>query len=75
VLKALLAALLEPTDRLRQVEQTGDLGGRLAILEELKTFPLGAVWDYHCLTQSVSVGAGWLDAVRRYEKIVLSKRV
>jgi L-rhamnose isomerase len=74
VQKALLAVLLEPTDRLRQMEQAGDLGGRLAILEELKTFPLGAVWDYHCLTRNVPVGPAWFDTVHGYEKNVLSKR-
>jgi L-rhamnose isomerase len=74
VLKALLNALLEPTDRLRELERAGDFAGRLALLEELKSFPAGAVWDYHCRTRNVPVGPAWLDAVRRYERDVLSKR-
>lgn len=72
--KALLGALLEPTDRLRERERKGDFTARLAILEELKTLPLGAVWDYYCLRQGVPVGAKWLDEVKTYETQVLSKR-
>ena len=49
MLKALLAALVEPTAQLRQYELNGDFTSRLAMLEELKTMPLAAVWDYYCL--------------------------
>jgi len=73
-LKALLAALLEPIDALRQAEDAGDLTARLALLEEHKTLPLGAVWDYYCLRADVPARAGWLDEVRRHERDVLSKR-
>ncbi len=72
--KALLAALLEPTDQLRNYELTGDFTSRLAMLEELKTLPLGAVWDYYCLQSGVPVGAEWLAKVKDYEAKVLSKR-
>jgi L-rhamnose isomerase len=72
--KALLAALLEPTERLRQVEAAGDTTARLALLEELKTLPLGAVWDFWCLRCEVPVGARWLEEVRRYEREVLALR-
>ena len=74
MLKALLAAMIEPIDRLRAAETEGDLTARLALLEEAKTLPLGAVWDYHCLRSGVPAGPAWLDDVRRYEKNVLSKR-
>jgi L-rhamnose isomerase len=73
-LKALLEALLEPLDRLRALEADGDFTGRLAILEEVKTLPLGAVWDYYCLKHGVPVGPAWLAETRRYETEVLSKR-
>jgi L-rhamnose isomerase len=43
-------------------------------MEEAKTLPFGAVWDYHCLQQDVPVGEAWLKEVKRYEKTVLSKR-
>src|SRR5437588_363587 len=48
MLKALLIALLEPVALLRDRETAGDFTGRLALLEELKAMPFGAVWDYYC---------------------------
>jgi len=69
-LKALLAALLEPTARLRELDQTG----RLALLEHAKTMSLAAVWDYYCLRAGVPAEQDWLDDVRRYESEVLSGR-
>ncbi len=74
MLKALLLALLEPTDNLRQMELSGDYTSRLATLEELKTMPFGAVWDYYCTRQDVPAGADWLKEVRDYEKRVTSLR-
>ncbi|HPD29682.1 MAG TPA: L-rhamnose isomerase [Phycisphaerae bacterium] len=74
MIKALLAALLEPTDRLRKYERDGDFTSRLALLEEHKTLPLGAVWDFYCLQAGVPVGAEWLAKVKDYETKVLSKR-
>ena len=73
-LKALLLALLEPTGILRQLEDAGDFTSRLALLEEIKTLPVGAVWDEYCRRQNVPVGAAWLAEVKAYEKSVLSKR-
>jgi L-rhamnose isomerase len=74
MLKALLIALLEPTDKLRQMEAAGDLTSRLAMLEELKTLPFGSVWDYYCLKADVPIGPAWLQAVKDYEAKVLSQR-
>lgn len=74
MIKALLMALLEPIDTLRQLEAEGNFTARLAMLEELKTLPFGAVWDYYCLQSDVPVGEAWLAEVKRYEKEVLSKR-
>ena len=73
-LRASLMALLEPIDRLRQMEVAGDYTGRLALLEEIKGMPWGAVWDYHCLKQGVPVGMGFMDVLERYEKQVLAQR-
>jgi L-rhamnose isomerase len=73
-LKALLKALLEPVDRLRGCEAGGDYTGRLALQEEIKGLPWGAVWDHYCETADVPVGARWLDEVREYERSVLSTR-
>jgi L-rhamnose isomerase len=71
---ALLAALLDPVARLRKVEDEGDLTSRLALQEEAKTLPLGAVWDHYCARSGVPVGGAWLDEVQRYEEDVLSRR-
>ncbi|TWU30246.1 L-rhamnose isomerase [Bythopirellula polymerisocia] len=72
--RALLQALLEPTELLRKLEADGDLTARLAMLEEIKNLPASAVWDYFCQTSEVPVGRAWLDEVQTYEKQVLSKR-
>lgn len=74
MIKALLMALVEPITMLREFESHGDLTSRLSILEELKTLPFGAVWDYYCLKSDVPVGGAWLDEVKRYEEDVLLKR-
>lgn len=74
MIKALLIALLEPTDILRKLERTGDFTSRLAMMEEFKTLPFGAVWDYYCTKSNVPIGSDWLKEVKDYETKVLSKR-
>ncbi|MBN2024872.1 MAG: L-rhamnose isomerase [Pirellulales bacterium] len=74
MIRQLLVALLEPTARLRQFEADGDYTSRLAVLEELKTLPFGAMWDYYCLKHDVPVGTAWMMETRQYEKDVLSRR-
>jgi len=73
-LKALLRAMLEPTEMLRQAELAKDYTTRLALLEEFKSYPFGAVWDYYCARQGVPVREAWLDEVKAYEQEVLSAR-
>ncbi|CAM3783173.1 MULTISPECIES: L-rhamnose isomerase [Rahnella] len=72
--KALLKALLEPTDLLKKLEAEGDYTARLALLEEQKSLPWQAVWDMYCQRHDVPVGGQWLDTVRHYETSVLAKR-
>ncbi len=74
MIKALLMALLEPTEQLKQLELAGDFTSRLALMEEQKSLPFGAVWDYYCLKSGVSIGSNWLKEVKQYEKDVLSLR-
>jgi len=45
------------------------------LMEEAKSLPFAAVWDYHCLKQGAPVGEQWLAEVKKYERDVLSKRV
>jgi L-rhamnose isomerase len=72
--KALLAALLEPAARLRALENAGDFTGRLALLEENRLLPLGAVWAEFCRRQNVPADGAWMQTVKAYERKVLSKR-
>jgi len=73
-LRALLMALVEPFEQLRQLEHAGDYTTRLAMLEELKTLPCGAVWDYYCLQKGVPVGIAFMSEIKAYEKTELAKR-
>ncbi len=74
MIKALLIALLEPTDTLKDAELKMDFTQRLALFEEQKSLPWAAVWDTYCAEKGVPVGMAWFDEVRRYEKDVLSRR-
>jgi len=74
-MRALLMALLEPLDEMRELEVAGDYTARLALLEELKGMPFGAVWDHFCWQQGVPVGVSFMDEIRAYEKHELSKRI
>ncbi len=74
MIKALLLAMLEPIDRLRQYEEDANFTARLALMEEMKTLPFGAVWDFYCQRQDVPAGPAWLTEIRRYESEVLSAR-
>ncbi len=73
-LRALLMALLEPQDQLRTLEFDGDYTARLALMEELKGLPFGAVWDHYCLLNEVPVGVSYVDEIRTYETQVLARR-
>jgi len=72
--KALLSAFLAPAHALREAEAAGDFTRRLALLEERRTLPLGAVWNYYCLTRNVPADGQWLGKVIDYEKKVLARR-
>ncbi|MBN3161644.1 L-rhamnose isomerase [Pectobacterium brasiliense] len=72
--KALLRALLEPTETLRALEQNGDYTARLALLEEQKSLPWQAVWEHYCQRHDVIPGSEWLQQVRQYEETILTQR-
>jgi len=73
MIRALLIALLEPP-AIKAAEAAGDFTTRLALQEEAKTLPYGAVWDYYCESKGVPAGEQWLAEVNSYEKNVLSQR-
>jgi L-rhamnose isomerase len=72
--KALLLALLAPIDKLKRFEAEGDYTSRLALMEDARMLPSGAVWDYYCCSNGVPAGADWLGEVKAYERTVLAKR-
>src|SRR5262249_36591236 len=72
--KAMLIALLEPTAMLRQCEQNGDYTRRLALLDEFRTLPFGAIWDYFCETQNAPTRSAWLENIASYEREYQSQR-
>ena len=72
--KSLLQALLEPLPLLRQYESGGQGFEKLALLEEMKSLPFGAVYDWFNLKNNVPVGEEFIARVQQYEKEVTSKR-
>ena len=72
--KALLKAMLEPTEELKQMELDFDFTSRLVYTEELKDFPYSDVWNYFCLKNNVPVGLDWLKEVHDYEAEILKTR-
>ena len=72
--KCVLSALLEPLQTLRKYEDEGKYFERLALLEEAKSLPMGAVFDYFNLKNGVPVGEEYIPQIQQYEKDVLSKR-
>jgi L-rhamnose isomerase len=74
MLRSLCIAMLDPIDKFKKLELAGDYTSRLALMEESKSLPFSAVWDYHCLKTGAPIGEEWLAQVKQYEKDVLSKR-
>jgi len=72
--KCLLQAFLEPLQLLRQYEDNGQGFEKLALLEEMKSLPFGAVYDYFNLKNDVPVGEEFIAKVQQYERDVISKR-
>jgi L-rhamnose isomerase len=73
VQKALLSALLQPTAQLRALQECGRFTELIALREELKTLPIGDVWEHFCKSSGVP-GANWLNEVKNYESDVLKCR-
>jgi len=72
--KALLQALLEPIDLLCEYEAKGQNFERLALLEEAKSLPWAAVYDYYCIKKGVAAGEDYITEIQNYEKEITSKR-
>ncbi|MDR1089468.1 MAG: L-rhamnose isomerase [Prevotella sp.] len=72
--KAFLQGFLEPIGKLREYEANGQYFERLALLEEAKSLPWNAVWDYFCLKNNIAIGEDYIGEIQQYEKEVTSKR-
>lgn len=66
--------MLVPNDHLKELQEDGNFTERLALIEEFKTYPFGAIWDYYCEKMGVPVKETWLEEVKQYEHDVLKKR-
>jgi L-rhamnose isomerase len=72
--KALLYALLQPYDTMKNLQNENRFTELMMLSEELKTYPFGAVWDEWCKREDVPQGPAWFREVERYEKDVLGGR-
>ena len=72
--KALLYALLQPADTMKQLQDTGDFTSLLVLQEEMKTAPFGLIWDAYCAACGVPLDGEWLPKVKAYEAAVLAAR-
>ena len=72
--KALLEALLEPTQTLVGLQNARQYTEQLVLQEELKTYPLAAVWEEFCARAKLPADESWMKDVLAYEKKVLLAR-
>ena len=73
--KALLFALLQPNAELKKLQDEGDFTRLMVLQEELKTAPIGEVWDEYCNRCNVPADGNWFAEVEKYEKQVLEARI
>lgn len=72
--KALLFALTQPNDALKDMQDSADFTRRLMLMEDVKTLPFGEIWDEYCRRQNVPLDREWYSEVEKYERDVQSKR-
>ncbi|MCH5187006.1 MAG: L-rhamnose isomerase [Oscillospiraceae bacterium] len=70
--KALLLALLRPTDKLKALQDNNEFTELMYLQEELKTAPFGDIWAEFLSREGVV--ADYLAEVKKYEKEVLVNR-
>ncbi len=72
--QAILLGLLDPSQRLREADTANRGHERLALMEQSKSLPWGAVWDELCLRANVPARADWLAEISAHESSVLRGR-
>ena len=70
--KALLNALLIPSEKMKELQDSGNFTALMVLNEETKTLPIGDVWNEYLKRSGVD--AKWFEKVLAYENEVLSKR-
>ena len=71
--KALLDALCQPSEMLKEFQDTNQMSKKMVVMEQCKTLPIGDVWEEYCRQCGVET-EGWFDDIQKYEDEVLSKR-
>ncbi len=71
--KALLCAMLTPWDEMKALQNKEDFTTLMVLSEQLKTMPMGDVWEEFCERNGMSAD-GWYADIKAYEEQVLSKR-
>ena len=72
--KALLGAMLTPHGKLADCQNSGNFTEMFVLSEEVKSYPVGAVWDKFCEVNNVPVREDWYNEVKNYENTVLAER-
>ncbi len=74
VQKALLYALLQPNDKLKALQDSGNFSKLMVLQEEQKTLPFGEIWDEYCRRCNKPIDGEWFREIEAYEKEVLEAR-
>ena len=72
--KAMLYALTQPHDMLKELQQQGNFTRLLMLQEECKTLPFGDIWAAYCEKMGVPADESWFEQVIAYENTVLKER-
>lgn len=72
--KALLGALLTPHAELARLQAEGNFTEMFVLSEEVKTYPVSAVWKKFCEMNNVCADESWYKTVKEYENTVLAER-
>lgn len=72
VQKALLFALLQPSDKMKKLQDDANMTELMVLSEEFKTMPFGDVWEKYLEVENVK--ADYFTEIKEYEKKVLVNR-
>ena len=73
VQKTLLFALLQPDEKLKQLQSESNFTEIMYLQEEMKTAPFGDVWNEYLERENIA--SDYLSEVKKYEQEVLVKRI